>query len=191
MLEIDEQTIDYYLADFDGFKYDLKRWVYLHCKAFGLYPDIDDKKLRISFDSWLAEIEVWESCLISNGTERLSHIKIFAIMAWALSRMDWVRCFNPFDMSSERLEYCYAGSPDTFDEVRADIVNGKEQYLAFEFAHAVICSYEQHRLDRVAPFVSRLTDDLRHDIIVYLKSDAVQSVAFYLIMKALFARDAC
>jgi len=179
------------MGNYEEFKYDLKRYIYIHCKAFGLYPVIDDKKLRIVFDSWMAEIEVWESYLISDDTERLSHIKIFAILAWALSRVEWVRTFDPFDITSERLEYTFSGDPHLFDEVRADIVDGREQYLAMEFVHAVIALYESHRLDRKPPFAPRLTDDLRHDVIVYLKSDCAQSVAFYLIMKALFARDAC
>jgi hypothetical protein len=76
-----------------------------------------------------------------------------------------------------------------FNETRKDINGARGTFFAFQFAIAVMNSFEIARDDRAQPFVFRLTDDLEHDLMVYLLSERRDFMAMFLIFKALYARD--
>lgn len=189
MIRIDNETIDKWFENYDHFKYDFKRYLFIYCKALGIYPVFDDNILKVVHDNWAATIEYWAVALVANGTTKLSHLKILSVLLAQLVKLAWIRELRPFDIQSENLDYHFSGSLSEFDEVRADIVNGREAYLGLDFILNVINAFEAGRLDKETPFTFRLTEDLRHDIMIYLRSDTVDPIALFLIIKAMYTRD--
>lgn len=119
----------------------------------------------------------------------LSHLKIMAILLVSLASVEWVQEIEEFDADGRHDEWEYVGTKDERGETRADVRAGRGTFLAFQFAIAVLNSFEVSRDDRKQLFEFRLTTDLEHDLMVYLTSERRDSMAMFLIFKALYARD--
>jgi len=86
------------------------------------------------------------------------------------------------------LQYRLAGNQAQLKAARDDLVAARDVVLAFDFCLAVICWYEENRIDRKELFVLRLKLELRHDILSYLVSRQTDPKAVYLILESLFIR---
>ncbi len=80
----------------------------------------------------------------------------------------------------------FAGNQAQLKAARDDLVATRDVVLAFDFFLAVLCWYEENRIDRKELFVLRLTPELRHDILPYLVARQTDPKAVYLILESLF-----
>ncbi len=183
-----EDCLDRWLADYDQFRDDFLRFCYGLTKACGYYPHVDFPKLKTAHDGWKSLCEVWESSYVMPDTNSLSHLKIMGLLLYALSKVEWVAALEEFDPTGDRREGDYVGTPEEFEESRADINAGRGTFLVLQFVLAILNGFEAARDDRLEPFAFRLTHDLEHDLMVYLLSERRDDMAIFLILKALYAR---
>jgi hypothetical protein len=122
-------------------------------------------------------------------SDGLSHIKIMAILLFALAQVDWVHELEEFNATDDRREGEYNGTPEEKEESRRDINAGRGTFLALQFVLAILNSFEEARDDRQQEFVFRLTHEIEHDLMVFLLSERRDDMAIYLILEALYARD--
>lgn len=180
-------TLDEWLESFDSFEYALNFYTKNFAKAFGLYFDSDRAFLEVAHRNWRAECELWEKTLLMPNSNGLSHLKTVAILLHSLIAQDWVLKLREFD-GGDRDGFDFTGNDAEREETRKDINGGGGRFLGFTFVIAVIDWYEAGRTDKVEAFVPRITDDLAHDLMVYLSSGKADAVAIFLILKALYVR---
>jgi hypothetical protein len=188
MLQLSADCLDRWLVSFDDFRYDFLRHCTLLCKVVGYHFEFNQEFLRIAHENWKAECDLWHASRIMDS-ERLSHLKIGAILLHELARVDWIRNLYEHDPSTELLEFEFAGTAKECEEIRKDINAGRGTFLAFQFVVQVINWFEQARTDRHQAFIFRMASDLEHDIMVYLLSEYRNAMAIFLIFKALYVRD--
>lgn len=189
MLHLNENCLDHWLESYDAFKDDLLRYCYFISKACGYYPQVDFPKLKVAHANWCAECQLWETSYVMRDSNGLSHLKIMAMLLVNLSSVDWVKELEEYDAEGMHDEGEFAGTPEELEETRLDINAARGTFFAFQFAIAVVNAFEIARDDREQEFVFRLTTDLEHDLMVYLLSERRDSMAMFLILKALYARD--
>lgn len=189
MISIREDTLEVWENDFEDFNYDFRRYTFALCKAYGLYPHIDGAVLRLVHASWTNSLASWRAGVVNAATQRLSQLKIAALLLDALASSKWIAEFDAFDIESETLDYSAGGDPSEYEEIRLDIFNGAEEFLALQFCKAVINVIEEARVDCQMPFQYRMTPDMEKDIIFYLKSNFRNPISTFLILKALYLRD--
>src|ERR1700734_284052 len=184
-----DDCLDRWLAEYDQFRPDFLAFCYFVSKACGYYPQVDFNNLKAAHAAWKAKCEVWERTYVMPDSDGLSHIKIMAILLFALSQTEWVRELEEFDPTSDRREGDYNGTPEEREESRRDINAGRGAFLALQFVLAILNSFEEARDDRQQEFIFRLTHELEHDLMVFLLSERRDDMAIYLILEALYARD--
>jgi hypothetical protein len=189
MLDLDENCLDKWLESYDAFKDDFLRYCYFISKACGYYPHVNFSKLKVGHGAWCADCQIWENKYVMKDSNGLSHLKIMAILLVSLASVDWVQDLEEFDPEGRRDEGEFVGTAEEREETRLDINAGRGTFFAFQFAIAIINSFEISRDDRAQEFVFRLTPDLEHDLMVYLLSERRDAMAVFLIFKALYARD--
>lgn len=188
-MTLDEHCLDNWLSDYEAFRREFLEYVYFYSKALGYYPQVDFEKLKAAYDSWVAEVGIWQQSLVMPNSNGLSHLKIMAIMLTNLASVDWVKELEDFDPTNDRREGDFHGTVEEQQETRDDIDGGRGTFLAYQFTMDILNSFESSRDDRTEPFKFRMTTDLEHDIMVFLTSDRRDSIAVFLIFKALYARD--
>lgn len=179
-----------WLSDVNQFCIDLKR----HSSHLGYNAgyqiafDTDNPdKLKVAHENWHAQCDLWQSSYVMPNSDGLSHLKIMAILLYQLASVEWVRDIYEWDDAASLVIF---GRDRDREENRQDICAGRGTYLGFQFVISVLDIYEGARIgDRAQPFLSRLTSDLEHDLIVYLMSERRDEMATFLILKALYARD--
>jgi|GEM_PF-1717798 len=189
MLSLDENCLDAWLESYDAFKDDFLRYCYFISKACGYYPHVNFPKLKVAHAAWFSDCQVWENKYVMKDSNGLSHLKIMSILLVSLASVEWVNELEEFDPQGNHDEGEFVGTAEEREETRKDINAGRGTFFAFQFAIAVINSFETSRDDRVQEFMFRLTPDLEHDLMVYLLSERRDAMAVFLILKALYARD--
>lgn len=187
MFKLSENILDVWLGDYDEFRVTFLKFTQCCVKSVGYYYRFDGKALEVAHANWAAECKLWEQSYVmpSNG---LSHLKMMAILLHQLSQVEWLTSLEEFDPELDSGKYEFGGEADDVEPTRADIRGGGGTYLAFEFCVFVINWFEEQRVDRSGEFVFRLTPDMLHDTMVYLRSNRGDAMAVYLIFKALYIR---
>lgn len=183
------ECLDRWLASFDDFRVDFVKTCQFLCKAVGYYFTFDQQLLKDAHEKWAAEEKYWRSVLLSQESNELSHLKLFALLLVCLAESDWISEIFEFDTAADARHLEFNGTEDERIEVRKDIAGGRGVYLAFYFCILVINWFENARDDKLQPFEIRITPDLEHDILVYLSSDYRNTMGMFLILKALYVRD--
>lgn len=184
--ELTEDCLDRWLGDYAEFKYEFLLFCYTLSKVCGYYPQVDFPKLEAAHEEWAALCHVWKASYVARESEKLSHLKIMAVLLFALSKVEWVKELEEFDPDNEPCQY--AGTEAEKEETRKDINAGRGTFLGLQFVLGILNAFEAARDDRQEEFAFRLTHDLEHDLMVYLLSERRDDMAIFLIMKALYAR---
>jgi hypothetical protein len=189
MLHLTEGCLDRWVADYEAFREEFLRYCYFVAKGCGYYPEVNFPRLKTAHEGWHAECHVWQTTYITRDSDRLSHIKMMAILLDKLASAEWVTELYEFDPSGDRREGEYRGTADQLAETRADIKAGRGTFLAYQFVIGILNSFEQSRDDAIQLFAFRMTTSLEHDFMAYLLSERRNAMAIYLILEALYARD--
>jgi hypothetical protein len=192
-----ESCLDEWLADYDVFKDAILRYCYAVSKALRYYPYVNFDVLKKVHNDWKASCDSWESRYISQDSNGLSHLKIMTILLAHLALNDWVAGLQEFDPESDgEHSFEFNGTPEERDSSRKDLNAGRGTFLGYQFVSAILNSFEQSRDDKVQQYEYRMTNDLEHDLMVFLswERDHQQDkflfeMALFLFFKALFVRD--
>ena len=152
MLDLDENCLDRWLGSYDAFKDNFLRYCYFISKGCGYYPHVSFQNLKVAHAAWRAECQVWESNYVMQDSNGLSHLKIVAILLVSLASVEWVQELEEFDSTGSHDEGEFVGTPDELAETRSDINAGRGTFFAFQFATAILNSFEESRDDKVRPF---------------------------------------
>lgn len=182
-----KNKLDQWLESFDDFRVEFLRFAHLVCGVCGYTYKFDQEALKIAHASWRSNCEVWEKTYVMPDSKGLSHLKILSLLLWDLSRVEWMTALFNANLQFRELEF--GGTTVEREEVRHDINAGRGTYIAFQFVIKTLNAFETGRTDRVQEFEFRLTNDLMHDIMVYLLSERRDDMAIFLILKALYVRD--
>lgn len=186
-MRLTQNCLDDWLENYDAFTAPFLFYATNYAKSVGYAFDTDFESLEIAHCNWVAQCHFWEKTLVMPNSKGLSHIKMMAILLTELSSIEWMKDLVEFD-GEERKGGAFLGTPDERAETRADIAGGGGTFLAFEFAITVINYFEAKRIDREGPFCFRATQDVLHDILVYLSSEYRHAMSTFLILTALYAR---
>jgi hypothetical protein len=190
MLVLTTDCLDRWAQSFDDFRLDFLHYCHPLTKAGGYSFTFNQSVMKAAHERWVEACSTWEKAFIMPNSQGLSHLKMMALLLHALSCEEWVRELCDFDSELERDGHVFTGDEDDLEEFRRDINAGRGTYLAFQFCTQVINWFENGRIDRKQPFEVRLTNDLEHDFMVYLLSERREPMAIFLILKALYVRDA-
>ncbi|UQR61632.1 hypothetical protein LRP30_33140 [Bradyrhizobium sp. C-145] len=188
MISFEPDTLYDWLSDYDSFAYAFKRYCFQITRALSLAIDFDSNTLKLVHEKWSADCEIWRTQHFPQDTEALSHAKVGALLLYNLALNPYISTVRLHDFNEE-LQYRFTGNAAQLEAARADLIAAREVVLAFDFCLAVICWYEENRVDRKELFVLRLTPELRHDILSYLVSRQTDPKAIYLILECLFIRS--
>jgi len=112
-------------------------------------------------------------------------MKVLSILLHHLVSVDWApTLYDRIPMNHPR----WLGKEQLREQIRGCINAGRGNYLGFQFVIQLIDWFEVARTDRNDPFVSRLTPDLEHDLMVYFESQKQDELSTFLILKALYSR---
>jgi hypothetical protein len=187
-IQFGPSTLYDWLSDFDSFNYEFRRFCFQIGQAFGLDLQFDGNTLRLVHQKWHDDCENWRTQHFpGEPAAALSHIKVSALLLHHLSAAPFFSAVYDHEYTSD-LNYTFCGSPAQYDEARSELIAAREAILSFDFCLAIICWYEERRIDREQAYTFRMTRDLRHDMISYLVSRKTDPKALYLILKALFIR---
>lgn len=186
MIPIDANSLDRWIEDFDAFNYDFKKFCFLHMRAFSVHADFAPGALEAIHATWKRDCEDWLENEAHPSTSNLSHIKIAGLLLASLRTAFLLDMYDYEYKDAERVMLAISG--DRAAAARADLVDGREAVLALDFCLAVVDWFEANRVDRKSEYVVTLTEDMRHDLLVYLLGEQVDKKALYLILKALFTR---
>lgn len=183
--------LDQWVRDYQEFHRALMYFVQPVVKVVGYQIQTDSDALRAAHAAWCANCRLWEETRLMPNSNGLSHIKMMALLIFALAQFPWIKSLHEFDYegSADAREYEYNGTEQQRQETRRDIAAGRGAFLGYQFAISVIIWFEQGRTDKRGPFLFRMTHDMEHDFLVYLCSEAKDEMAVFLILKALFLRD--
>lgn len=186
MIPIDEKSIDHWLEDFRAFNYDFKKFCFMQMRAFSVHAEFASGALENIHAAWKRDCEDWLENETHPSTSSLSHIKIAALLLANLNKPFLLDMYDYEYKDAEPVEL--AISEEKAAAARADLVDGREAVLALDFCLAVVDWFESNRVDRKSAYHISLTEDMRHDLLVYLLGEPVDKKAVYLILKALFTR---
>ncbi|WP_439572771.1 hypothetical protein [Phreatobacter sp.] len=189
MIAFDEDSLDAWLGDYEEFNHAFRGFCFANFKVFGVKADFVPNVTRRIHERWVADHDRWIQDETSAATTKLSHVKIAALLLFALTSEPFIG--NMYDHEyQEEEKYKFRGTEAQFEAARQDLIDGREVLLAFDFAIIVINWFEQNRVDRAIPFRQPLTADMRHDILSYLLNGSPDPKALYLILKAMYLRPA-
>ncbi|MCW1842923.1 hypothetical protein [Prosthecomicrobium hirschii] len=186
MIPFNSDTLEVWLSDYEAFNYDFKRFCFLQFRAFSVRAKFVPNMLREAHTEWVRQRDSWLAVEAHPETEELSHIKVVSLLLTSLNRY-FIESLYEHEYNEDEKVHIDLPSRE-YQSAREDLIAVPEAILAFDFCLNIIYWYEFNRVDRSAPFESRLTADMRHDIITYLVNGGVDPKAVYLILKALFNR---
>lgn len=181
-----EKEIDDWLKDFTSFSSYLTFRAGDLCKSVGYHFEVDQEALRSAHNEWVALCEYWLKSKLMPNSNGLSHLKLMALLLYALCKFDWVKVL--LEWSANNDGSAFDGTPEERRELQRDINKARGKFLAYTFAIDVIEWFEQGREDRVEEFVPRMTHDMEHDLLAYLMAGNVDPIGLFLILKALYVR---
>jgi len=187
-LELTPQCLDEWTASYDALFRALMQYAQPLTKACGYSFEYDSHALRAAHADWVSDCQSWHSTRLMPDSNGLSHLKMLALLIHHLAQAPWVSNLFEFDIEGTR-EYEFNGPEEIRLEVRKDINAGRGAYLGYQFCIFVINFFERWRIDKQQEFVFRMTDDMEHNLLVYILSDSRDPIAIYLILKALYIRD--
>ncbi|WP_127088730.1 hypothetical protein [Aquabacter cavernae] len=187
LIVLTEECLDNWISDFSAFRGDFLRACTITSQAIGYSFKFNQSHLEIAHENWKAGVDRWEATYVMKDSNGLSHLKIMALLLVNLASIEWLEELYEFDAESVR-DFEFSGSKNDLEETRKDLAAGRGTFLAFEFCIMVLNWFENARIDRVSNFEFRLTEDLRHDILVYLLSERRDDMAVFLMLKALYVR---
>lgn len=182
---MDDQCLDRWLNEFDAFRVDFLRVCHPICMALGYQLDFDQRQIETAHVAWRASHEIWKSHRVSEGTDKLSHIKIVALLLFHLSNVNWVRTLYEYNGDYHK----FNGTPEQRAETAKDLNAGREAFLAFHFSIMIINWFETYRTDKSDPFEYRMSKDLEFDLMHFLIGVEKSEMALFLILKAVYLRD--
>ncbi len=179
-------TIDLWLEDYDEFNQDFRRNCFKLFQAFGLSADFIPNALKGVHQQWVDDHRDWMANQVDKS-ERLSHLKIISLLLYNLCKIPFLGNMKNHDYSASQ-EFFAKATGESYEKNRRDIIDGREIVISFDFCFMFLDAIERNRRDRDDQYVMPLTEDMRHDFIVYLTSKEPEREAVYLIFKALFLR---
>ncbi|GAB2206050.1 hypothetical protein ROS1_28660 [Roseibium sp. ROS1] len=187
MIDFNKNKLDEWLDNFEEFNYDFRRFCFVCMKVYGVYGDFIPNTLKQIHEQWVESHQDWLDNEIHESTTELSHLKICALLLYAL-------CSEPFFGNlyeheyHEDIDYSFNGPEELFEKAKQDLIDGREAIVALDFCTLIINWFEANRIDKSSPYTQRMTEDMRHDILSYLVADAFDRKSIYLILKALYLR---
>lgn len=163
----------------------------------GLQIVLDVGKLDIVHERFQSVERAWLELLLPEGTTRLSHLKMCAILLETLSELAPIEVHEAAGEIPSDLEHSYQdGGPGHYERVNQmderdikKILDGGSQYIGWLVAYHICCHFEAERTDRIDPFEERVTEEFEIDLVSGLFSGMLKAQAIHLVLKALFLRD--
>jgi transposase-like protein len=144
--------------------------------------------VRLGSTIYADEASHWDALEARFLTKRINHSEAYSTPE-ACTNMAESFFKELFEYDGEdRDGFVFTGTDAERAETRKDINAGRGTFLGYSFVIDVIEWFEAGRIDKVEPFDSRWTHDLQHDFMVYLMSPKSDSLAIFLILKALYVR---
>jgi len=185
MIPFDKDTLETWQADYRSFNRDFRLFCFMQFRAFSVSAEFVPNAMMQIHEQWCSDCTSWLQSEVHPSTEKLSHLKMAALLLFNLNRGNFLGNFFDHDYAEEP-KVTWRGTAEQHKKARADLIDARESVLSFDFCMIIIDWFERNRQDRVSSYQQPLTEDMRHDMLVYLISQKVDEKALYLILKALF-----
>jgi hypothetical protein len=160
MVELYNRTVETWIEDGESFCLDFMKYSFSWHHPVGADIDLLREEIRKAHAEWVEVRHEWQMQNFKQEAASLSYTKEFGILLWALSRHPFCGEMRPFEVVT-----------------------------AMQFCLSALSFYENRRTDRKTPFVFRMTEAGRHDLIMALSEKKSDALATYLAIDALFSRD--
>ncbi|SUB02940.1 Uncharacterised protein [Pannonibacter phragmitetus] len=187
MIQISDKTLDIWMADFDSFNYEFRRFCLTQFRIHGIEVNFVPNVLKQIHDQWIADHQSWLENETDDQTKQLSHVKICALLLANLVSEPFLGNFYPHTYT-DAPDHRFNGNAKQKEKAKRDLIDGREISLSLDFVILVIDWHERYRTDREQEYKQPLTEDMRHDLINYLIGNSSEKKAIYLILKALYLR---
>ena len=185
MVRLGKETIETWLADRDSFCLAYMEYTFSWHHPVGADLELLRSEIEESHAEWVATVTEWRTMRFRQETESLSYTKIFAILLCALCKRKYIGEMKPYEPFRRAMPE-FQGTDEQRQAILEDLLGAPEAVSALQFCLAVLNHYEQKRLDRKTPFVFRMTEQGRHDLLVLLTGDEPSPIAVYLCLESLY-----
>jgi hypothetical protein len=146
--------------------------------------------LQAVWREWSETVNVWKKGRFAEAAEHLSYSKTFAILLHTASKKDL-----PF-VHQQIKEILPKGGFKSLvedeevarEEIVRDVLAAPEIVTTLDFVLSAMNFFEKNRVDRHTPFSFRLTETIRHDMIVELHRGEMTAEAIFIAFECLYAR---
>lgn len=188
MVTLTNETVDEWLKDCGKFCHDFQRYSFLWHHPIGLDIPLLSEGIAKAHADWVEKVAEWQASGFRQEAISLSYTKIFGALLWALSNHAFcgeISEYEPFREPAPEFE----GTPEERAFWIEDVCGAPDIVTAMQFCLSVLQFYESKRIDRKTPYVFRITESGRHDLIMALYEKRIDALGTYLTVDAWFARD--
>ncbi len=188
MTKLTANTVDQWLADSEVFSLAFMQYSFTWHHPVGVDITLHREEIQKAHAAWVSKVQEWQASYFRQETFSLSYTKIFGALLWALSEHVFCGDIREYEgLQHPKPEF--QGTDEERQEWVDDLCGAPEVVTAMQFCISVLQFYESKRIDRTSPYVFRMTESGRHDLIMALHEKRIDALATYLTLDAWFARN--